>query len=130
VYPKSWAPFHVMQRRTVLLNKNDKPGLKDLEKECLENNAKFENWECDEKKMQLTKNGKALYMHCLPADITGVSCTQGEVSKDVFEKYRLATYAQAGYKPFVIAAIIFLSRIKDPVNKLRSIVENNKERSM
>ena len=130
VYPKSWAPFHVMQRRTVLLNKNDKPGLKDLEKECLENNARFENWECDEKKMQLTRNGRALYMHCLPADITGVSCTQGEVSKDVFEKYRLATYAQAGYKPFVIAAIIFLSRIKDPVNKLRSIVENNKQRSM
>jgi knotted carbamoyltransferase YgeW len=130
VYPKSWAPFHVMQRRTVLLNKNDKPGLKDLEKECLENNAKFENWECDEKKMQLTKEGRALYMHCLPADITGVSCKQGEVSKDVFEKCRLGTYAEAGYKPFVIAAIIFLSRIKDPVNKLRSIVENNKERRM
>ncbi len=107
VYPKSWAPFHVMQRRTVLLNQNDKPGLKDLEKECLENNARFANWECDEKKMQLTRNGKALYMHCLPADITGVSCAQGEVSKDVFEKYRLATYAEAGYKPFVIAAIIF-----------------------
>jgi len=125
VYPKSWAPFHVMQRRTVLLNKNDKPGLKDLEKECLENNAKFRNWECDENKMRLTRNGRALYMHCLPADITGVSCAQGEVSKDVFEKYRLSTYAEAGYKPFVIAAIIFLSRIKDPVNKLRSIVENN-----
>jgi knotted carbamoyltransferase YgeW len=130
VYPKSWAPFQVMQRRTVLLNKNDKPGLKDLEKECLENNARFRNWECDEQKMRLTKNGKALYMHCLPADITGVSCAQGEVSRDVFEKYRLATYAEAGYKPFVIAAIIFLSRIKDPINKLRSIVENNKRRSL
>jgi len=130
VYPKSWAPFQVMQRRTVLLNQNDKPGLKDLEKECLENNAKFKNWECDEKKMRLTKNGNAMYMHCLPADITGVSCAQGEVSKDVFEKYRLATYAEAGYKPFVIAAIIFLSRIKDPVNKLRSIVEKNQRRSL
>jgi len=128
VYPKSWAPFHVMQRRTVLLNQNDKPGLKDLEKECLENNARFKNWECDERKMRLTKNGEALYMHCLPADITDVSCAQGEVSKDVFEKYRLATYAEAGYKPFVIAAIIFLSRIKDPVKKLRSIVESSKAR--
>ncbi len=130
VYPKSWAPFHVMQRRTALLNSNDKTGLKDLEKECLENNARFKNWECDEKKMQLTKNGKALYMHCLPADITDVSCTQGEVSKDVFEKYRLATYNEAGYKPFVIAAIIFLSRIKDPVQKLRNIVEASKQRSI
>jgi knotted carbamoyltransferase YgeW len=130
VYPKSWAPFHVMQGRTVLLNNNDKPGLKELEKECLENNARFKNWECDEKKMQLTKNGEALYMHCLPADITGVSCTQGEVSKDVFEKYRLATYNEAGYKPFVIAAIIFLSRIQDPVQKLRNIVEASKKRSI
>ena len=130
VYPKSWAPFNVMQRRTVLLNNNDKPGLKDLEKECLANNAKFKNWECDEAKMKTTKDGKALYMHCLPADITGVSCTEGEVSKDVFEKYRLATYSEAGYKPFVIAAIIYLSRIQDPVQKLRSIVENNKKRSL
>src|SRR6266496_102806 len=130
VYPKSWAPFHVMQHRTVLLNKNDKPGLKDLEKECLENNARFKNWECDEEKMQLTKKGKALYMHCLPADITSVSCAQGEVSREVFERYRLATYAEAGYKPFVIAAIIFLSRIKDPVNKLRSMVENDRRRSV
>lgn len=128
VYPKSWAPFHVMQRRTVLLNQNDKAGLEDLEKECLENNARFKDWECDERKMQLTKKGKAMYLHCLPADITGVSCPEGEVSKDVFEKHRLATYAEAGYKPFVIAAIIFLSRIKDPLRKLRSIVENDKRR--
>lgn len=130
VYPKSWAPFNVMQRRTVLLNNNDKPGLKDLEKECLANNAKFKNWECDEKKMKTTKNGEALYMHCLPADITGVSCTEGEVSKDVFEKYRLATYTEASYKPFVIAAIIYLSRIQDPIQKLRNIVESNKNRSI
>ncbi len=130
VYPKSWAPFEVMQRRTVLLHDDDRPGLKDLEKECLAKNARFKNWECDEQKMELTKNGDALYMHCLPADITSVSCAQGEVSKDVFEKYRLATYAEAGYKPFVIAAIIFLSRIKDPLNRLRSIVENDKRRSV
>jgi len=130
VYPKSWAPFHVMRRRTVLLNKNDKTGLEDLERECLENNARFKSWECDEKKMEMTKNGKALYMHCLPADITGVSCAQGEVSKDVFEKYRLATYNEAGFKPFVIAAIIFLSRIQDPVQKLRNIVEVSKKRSI
>jgi knotted carbamoyltransferase YgeW len=130
VYPKSWAPFHVMQRRTVLLNQNDKAGLKELEKECLENNARFKDWECDEKKMQLTKNGSALYMHCLPADITGVSCAQGEVSKDVFERYRLATYREAGFKPFVIAAMIFLSRIKDPARKLRSIIEADKRRSI
>ncbi|MBL7994564.1 knotted carbamoyltransferase YgeW [bacterium] len=129
VYPKSWAPFNVMQRRTVLLNSNDKPGLKELEKECLANNAKFKNWECDEQKMKLTKKGEALYMHCLPADISGVSCTEGEVSKDVFEKYRLSTYAEAGYKPFVIAAIMFLTRMQNPVEKMKQLLEKNTGRN-
>jgi knotted carbamoyltransferase YgeW len=130
VYPKSWAPFHVMQRRTVLLNNNDKPGLKELEKECLANNARFKNWECDETKMKLTKKGEALYMHCLPADISGVSCEEGEVSKNVFDKYRLATYAEASYKPFVIAAIMFLMRMPNPSEKLQAIINRNQKRSV
>ncbi|MFZ5950284.1 MAG: knotted carbamoyltransferase YgeW, partial [Candidatus Rifleibacteriota bacterium] len=86
VYPKSWAPFAVMGRRTELLRKNDHDGLKALEKECLANNAKFKDWECTEKKMKLTAKGKALYMHCLPADITDVSCKAGEVAATVFDR--------------------------------------------
>ncbi|VTM89009.1 aspartate/ornithine carbamoyltransferase family protein [Raoultella ornithinolytica] len=31
--------------------------------------------------MAQTKNGEALYMHCLPADITGVSCDEGKSLK-------------------------------------------------
>src|ERR1035437_5498952 len=108
VYPKSWAPYAVMQRRTPLLKQGDREGLKALEKECLANNARFKNWECDEKKMKLTRGGEALYLHCLPADISGVSCAQGEVSAAVFEKYRSATYREASFKPFVIAAMLFL----------------------
>ncbi|MCX6893152.1 MAG: knotted carbamoyltransferase YgeW [Verrucomicrobia bacterium] len=121
VYPKSWAPYNVMLKRTPLLKKGDRDGLKHLEKECLANNAKYKHWECDEKKMKLTKGGEALYMHCLPADISGVSCAQGEVSKGVFEKYRLATYREAGFKPFVIAAMILMARLKDPVARLRKM---------
>ena len=123
VYPKSWAPYGVMQRRTPLLQKGDRDGLKALEKECLANNAKYKNWECDEKKMKLTKGGNALYMHCLPADISGVNCAQGEVSKGVFEKYRIATYREAGYKPFVIAAMIFLARVPSPLAALRKLIQ-------
>ena len=130
VYPKSWAPYQVMQRRTELLNKNDKNGLINLEKECLANNAKYKAWECDEQKMKLTAKGNALYMHCLPADISGVSCTQGEVSKNVFDKYRLATYAEAGFKPFVIAAIVFLTRIQNPETKLREMFRRQTSRSI
>jgi knotted carbamoyltransferase YgeW len=123
VYPKSWAPYGVMQRRTPLLQKGDRDGLKALEKECLANNAKYKNWACDEKKMKLTKGGNALYMHCLPADISGVSCAQGEVSKEVFEKYRIATYREASYKPFVIAAMIFLARVPSPLAALGKLIK-------
>lgn len=121
VYPKSWAPYSVMQRRTPLLQQRKTEELKALEKECLANNAKYKNWECDDKKMTLTRN--ATYMHCLPADISGVSCAQGEVSKDVFDQFRLTTYQEAGYKPFVIAAIIFLMQVKDPVATLRKLAK-------
>jgi knotted carbamoyltransferase YgeW len=124
VYPKSWAPYGVMQRRTPLLQKGDRDGLKALEKECLANNARFKNWECDAKKMRLTKGGKALYLHCLPADISGVSCEQGEVSASVFEKYRLATYREASFKPFVIAAMIFLARVKDYAGVLEKLAKD------
>jgi len=128
VYPKSWAPFSVMQRRTDLLKKGDKEGLKELERECLNNNAKFKNWECNENLMRLTKNGNALYMHCLPADISSVSCKEGEVSKGVFEKYRIHTYDEASYKPFVIAAMILLSRFKDPHKVLNSLFTKKTKR--
>jgi knotted carbamoyltransferase YgeW len=122
VYPKSWAPYDVMLKRTPLLKRGDRDGLKQLERDCLANNGKFKNWECDEKKMALTRGAKALYMHCLPADISGVSCAQGEVSSGVFDKYRIATYREAGYKPFVIAAMILLARIQLPAALLSSFV--------
>jgi len=122
VYPKSWAPFHVMQKRTELLKVSDQAGLKLLEKECLANNAKHTDWECTRAKMDLTAGKQALYMHCLPADITDVSCKAGEVSAEVFEQYRIPTYHEASYKPFVISALMFLTRMQDPKAKLESII--------
>jgi knotted carbamoyltransferase YgeW len=114
VYPKSWAPFHVMQRRTELLRKNDHDGLKGLEKECLANNSQHKHWECTEENMKLTKGGNALYMHCLPADISGVSCREGEVAASVFERYRIPLYKQAGFKPYIIAAMMLTNRFEFP----------------
>ena len=121
VYPKSWAPYHVMEKRTELLRKNDTAGLKELEKACLANNARFKDWECNEAKMKLTRGGNALYMHCLPADISGVSCAAGEVAASVFERYRIPTYIQAGFKPYVIAAVMLASRFEDPAKLLRAM---------
>jgi knotted carbamoyltransferase YgeW len=128
VYPKSWAPYKVMERRTQLLQKNDKDGLKALEQECLANNAKFKNWECTEEKMKLTKEEKALYMHCLPADITGVSCKEGEVADAVFERYRIETYKEAGFKPYIIAAMILNNKYKYADEILEKLYNKRKER--
>jgi knotted carbamoyltransferase YgeW len=121
VYPKSWAPYEVMERRTELLKRNDLPGLKELEKECLARNAEFKTWECTEEKMKSTRGGKALYMHCLPADISGVSCEAGEVAAGVFDRYRIPTYVQAGFKPYIIAAVMLTSRFEDPLTLLEAL---------
>jgi knotted carbamoyltransferase YgeW len=128
VYPKSWAPFHIMQERTELLKKGDKAGLDALEKSCLAENAKFKDWEYDNDKMKITKGGNALYMHCLPADITDVSCNEGEVAADIFEQYRIKTYHEAGFKPYIIAAMMFTSQFKNPAKILKKILKKGKKR--
>jgi len=124
VYPKSWAPFAAMEKRTELYGNGDTAGIHALEKELLAQNAEHMDWECTEEMMARTKNGKALYLHCLPADISGVSCRQGEVAASVFDRYRTPLYRQASYKPYIIAAMIFLAKVKDPaymLNKLESM---------
>ncbi|MEJ5357380.1 MAG: knotted carbamoyltransferase YgeW [Desulfobacterales bacterium] len=121
VYPKSWAPYHVMERRTALLRAADTAGLKELERECLAENARHRHWECTAEMMRRTKNGGALYLHCLPADISGVSCAAGEVEAAVFERYRIPTYLQAGWKPYVIAAVMMTSRFPEPAGVLAAL---------
>lgn len=118
VYPKSWAPFKAMEERTELYGNGDLEGIKALEKRLLAQNANHKDWECTEEMMKLTKGGKALYLHCLPADITGVSCEAGEVAASVFDRYRDPLYKQASFKPYIIAAMIFLAKVKNPAAKL------------
>ena len=128
VYPKSWASFAAMEKRTNLYGEGDFDGIKELEKELLKQNAEHKDWECTEEMMKLTKDGKALYLHCLPADITGVSCKEGEVEASVFDRYRKELYKEASFKPYIIAAMIFLAKVKDPAKALRELNEKAKER--
>ncbi len=130
VYPKSWAPFSVMQERTKLLLDKDHSGLEALEQKCLANNAKHMDWECTEDKMASTKNGDALYLHCLPADITGVSCKKGEVEESVFEKYKVPLYKQAGYKPYIIAAMMMNNQFEKPEQIISMLLDKNNSRKI
>ncbi|MCF7790459.1 MAG: knotted carbamoyltransferase YgeW [Victivallales bacterium] len=128
VYPKSWAPFKAMEKRTKLYGEGDDEGIKNLEKELLKQNSNHRDWECTEDLMKTTKDGKALYMHCLPADITGVSCKEGEVEASVFDRYRIPLYKEASYKPYIIAAMIYLSKIKNPADKFKELIRENQKR--
>ncbi len=128
VYPKSWAAFHIMQQRTELLKNKDAQGLVELEKKALENNSKHKDWEYTEEMRQTTKNKDALYMHCLPADISDVSCKDGEVEAEVFEKYRIKTYQEAGFKPYIIAAMMFANKFENPGAVLQNILEEGQKR--
>jgi ornithine carbamoyltransferase len=123
VYPKSWAPFAAMEKRTNLYAEGDTAGIKALEKELLAQNAEHKDWTCSEELMATTKDGKALYLHCLPADITGVSCKEGEVDATVFDRYRDPLYKEASFKPYIIAAMIFLAKVQDPQATLKALEE-------
>ncbi|MCC8165415.1 MAG: knotted carbamoyltransferase YgeW [Planctomycetes bacterium] len=128
VYPKSWAPFAAMEKRTNLYGNGDFDGIKALEKDLLAQNANHKDWECTEDLMKKTNGGKALYMHCLPADISGVSCKEGEVEASVFDRYRVPLYKEAGFKPYIIAAMIFLSKMKDPAKALKDLETRDRQR--
>jgi len=121
VYPKSWAPYAAMEERTKLYQAGDQAGIDALERRLLAQNAQYRNWTCSEGLMKRTRDGKALYLHCLPADITGVSCQEGEVDASVFDRYLVPLYKQASYKPYIIAAMILLSRVRDPAAALDAL---------
>lgn len=80
--------------------------------------------------MKLTKDGKALYLHCLPADINGVSCVDGEVEASVFDRYRDPLYKEASYKPYVIAAMIMLAKFQNPAETLEELAKKATPRKM
>lgn len=130
VYPKSWAPYAAMEERTKLYQAGDKAGIDALEKELLAQNAEHKDWTCSEEMMAKTKDGKALYLHCLPADITGLSCEAGEVDNSVFDRYMVPLYKQASFKPYIIAAMIFLAQVKDPAKALMEMDQKDESRKV
>ncbi len=126
VYPKSWAPIEIMKKKTKCLKSGDLERVKALEKDTLRMNERYNNWECNRERMKLTND--ALYMHPLPADISGENCRQGEVSKAVFKDNLIHTYQQASFKPFIITAMIIMSKVKDSSELIGKIASNAEKR--
>ena len=69
------------------------------------------------------KGQETIFMHPLPADISGVSCEHGEVMADVFDMHRDGMYKEASYKPYAIAAMMFLQKVADPAATLKALEE-------
>ncbi len=129
VIPKSWAPFAAMEKRTQLYSAGDQEGIDALEKELLAQNATHKDWVSTRELMATTANGQdTIFMHPLPADISGVSCENGEVMADVFDDHRIGMYKEASYKPYAVAAMIFLQKVKDPAATLRALEAAGKAR--
>ena len=129
VIPKSWAPFAAMEKRTNLYAEGDDAGIAALEKELLAQNATHQDWFSTTELMEKTANGQdTIFMHPLPADISGVSCEHGEVNADVFDMHRVGMYKEASYKPYIIAAMILMSKVKDPVSALMALDQGSKRK--
>lgn len=58
-----------------------------------------------------------------PADITGVSCKEGEVEASVFDRYKDPLYKEASYKPYIIAAMILAAKFENPARLLKKLKE-------
>lgn len=129
VIPKSWAPYAAMEKRTKLYAAGDSEGIDKLEKELLAQNATHKDWCCTQELMSTTAKGQdTIYMHPLPADINGVSCEHGEVENEVFDYHRDGLYKEASYKPYAVAAMIFLQKVADPVATLKELEERDTKR--
>lgn len=111
VYPKSWGPMDLMLERVEANARRDTAAMKDIERRALERNRQHTSWICDERRMRLTAGGKALYMHCLPADIGA------EVSPGVMARATVDVARQANKKVYVIMALV--AAAKEPAVRER-----------
>ena len=48
----------------------------------------------------------------------------------MFDRYLVPLYKQASYKPYIIAAMIFLSQVKNPVSALMDLDAADSKRKM
>ncbi len=115
VYPKSWGAHDLMLARVGANAAGDKDELAAIEGRALERNALHTDWICDERRMSLTKDGSALYMHCLPADIGA------EVSPGVMDLHKVNVAREANWKMYVVMALLAGAKVPDLAAALTSL---------
>jgi len=121
VYPKSWGPLELMSARVEVAG--DKQALQAIEQKALAQNAAHRDWICDERRMALTRDGRALYLHCLPADIGA------EVSPGVMAKARVDVACEAQKKVYVIMALLAVAKVDGLAERLATLAAGQGGRS-
>jgi knotted carbamoyltransferase YgeW len=117
VYPKSWGAYDLMVERVGANADGDTEALATIERRALERNAEHTDWICDERRMGLTADGDALYLHCLPADIGA------EVSPGVMERHRVNVAREANGKVYVVMALLAGAKVADLPDRLATLEE-------
>jgi knotted carbamoyltransferase YgeW len=115
VYPKSWGPQALMFERVAANKRRDTKAMGDIEQRALAMNATHKDWICDEHRMAKTAGGKALYLHCLPADIGA------EVSPGIMDLHRVNVAKEAQWKVYVIMAMLAIGKVPDLANRLAAL---------
>lgn len=117
VYPKSWGAYDLMLERVGANAAGDKAAMAAIEQRALARNAEHTDWICDERRMGLTADGDALYMHCLPADIGA------EVSHGVMAEHSVDVAREANWKVYVVMALLAAAKVPDLARSLHEIAE-------
>jgi ornithine carbamoyltransferase len=116
VYPKSWGPLDLMLERVGANRKRDAAAMKEIEGRALERNRQHTAWICDERRMKLTAHGKAIYMHCLPADIGA------EVSPGVMAAAKVDVAREANKKVYAIMALLAAAKERNLRDRLAGLL--------
>ena len=78
--------------------------------------------QCTEEMMSLTKDGKALYLHCLPADITGVSCEERRSRRNSIRSLsRTSFIKESKLQTICYCSYDLLKQFKNPVETLKEL---------
>ena len=107
VYPKSWGAYDLMVERVGANAAGDTDELAAIEQRALERNARAHRLDLRRAPHGTDRDGDALYMHCLPADIGA------EVSPGVMDRHRVNVAREANWKMYVVMALLAGAKVPD-----------------
>jgi len=116
VYPKSWGPYDLMLERVDANRQHDTARMQEIEQQALTRNLQHQDWICDERRMASTRDGSAVYLHCLPADIGA------EVTAGVMDKARVDLAREANKKVYVVMALLAVAKANDLRGRLLGLL--------